>query len=511
MIIVYHKNNKVVKLIRDKEKLAFSSKTIATTLLELTKSYPQDWLVWCTLDLESNLNKSNFKAIFHHHKIMASYSTGIQNYIPNGIGYVEESPFIKVNKSVTYPTWLMSSEVGGIHASVLNAIGSKIKTEANFDYFLNSVAKLGMLAGLFCYSEPRLLLNNIQKLEENDQSNTFVLFRFVRQHYKKRWLILLFLNLLLFEKRFPIIPFCYCLFFKSRKKIPLNLNAIQIQSTLKVVDKKTMDVIIPTIGRKQYLYDVLQDLAKQTHLPQKVIIVEQNSLKDSCSELDYLTTASWPFSIKHIFTHQAGVCNARNLALVEVSSEWVFLNDDDNRLDENLINNVFGKVIQYGEIVITTSYLQPNEIQQYKTIHQSAIFGSGNSFVKKTALKNVSFNTAFEFGYGEDIDFGLQLRNQGQDVIYFPDLKITHLKALMGGFRTKPTLAWASDSIQPKPSPTVLLYKLLHLTAEQINGYKTILFFKFYRVQNIKNPIRYFFNFNKQWKQSLNWANKLKS
>jgi hypothetical protein len=30
-------------------------------------------------------------------------------------------------------------------------------------------------------------------------------------------------------------------------------------------------VIIPSIGRKQYLYDVLQHLAKQTHLPLNVI------------------------------------------------------------------------------------------------------------------------------------------------------------------------------------------------------------------------------------------------
>jgi GT2 family glycosyltransferase len=39
---------------------------------------------------------------------------------------------------------------------------------------------------------------------------------------------------------------------------------------------------------------------------------------------------------------------------------------------------------------------------------------------------------ALEFGYGEDTDFGMQLRNKGFDVIYFPDLKITHLKAPMG-------------------------------------------------------------------------------
>lgn len=115
----------------------------------------------------------------------------------------------------------------------------------------------------------------------------------------------------------------------------------------------------------------------------------------------------------------------------------------------------------------------------------------------------------FEFGYGEDSDFGMQLRNIGADVIYFPSPEILHLSAPMGGFRTKPVLAWKYDIVQPKPSPTVMLYKQLHLTDEQIKGYKTILFFKFYKAQTIKNPIKYYKSFQKQWKQSLYWANEL--
>lgn len=57
---------------------------------------------------------------------------------------------------------------------------------------------------------------------------------------------------------------------------------------------KSVDVLIPTIGRKEYLYDVLIDLRKQTLLPQKVIIVEQNSEPDSLTQLDYLTAEEWP-------------------------------------------------------------------------------------------------------------------------------------------------------------------------------------------------------------------------
>lgn len=440
---------------------------------------------------------------------MASYSVARQNYIPNAIGYVEESPFINVNKKVSYPTWLMSSEIGGIHASVLKEIGSQIKTTTNFNYFLNSLAKTGMLSGLFCYSEPRLLLADTPIVKEYQSTTNYVLFRFVKQHYKKRWLLLLFLNLVLFEKRFPILPFCAALFFKSRKNIKLDIEAIAVQSNLKTADKKTMDVIIPTIGRKKYLYDVLTDLAQQTHLPEKVIIVEQNSLETSISELDYLTTESWPFAIKHIFTHQAGACNARNLALAEVESEWVFLNDDDNRLDKDLIGKVFSKAMQYGAEVITTVYLQPQELQHYNRIHQSGIFGSGNSFVKKTALEKVRFDKALEFGYGEDTDFGLQLRNQGQDIIFFPDLKIIHLKAPMGGFRIKIPKQWESESIQPKPSPTILYVLQKHYTIQQLKSYKLVLFLKLLKHESFNNYFTFYKNFKQRWTRSVYWANKL--
>ncbi len=509
MIIVYHKKNKILKVSRNQEDLSFSSDTIAAVLVNLAQLYPNEYLVWCSIELEAFLNLNQFKTIFHHHKIMASYTTASQNYILNAIGYVEESPFIKVNKKVSYPTWLMSSDVGGMHASVLNAMRSKINPEANFDYFLNSVAKLGMLAGLFCYSEPLLLSNNTQELKENRQANNYLLFRFVKQHYKKRWLLLLFLNLLLFEKQFPLLPLCYALFYRSRKKIQFNLDAITVQSSLKTIDKKTIDVIIPTIGRKEYLFDVLKDLAAQTHLPEKVIIVEQNPIEGSVSELDYLTNQDWPFVIKHIFTHQPGACNARNLALAEVESEWVFLNDDDNRLEINLIEKVFAKVTQHRAEVVITSYLKPDEIQQYKTIHQSGIFGSGNSFVKSECLRSVSFDKALEFGYGEDTDFGLQLRNQGYDVIYFPDLKITHLKAPMGGFRIPVKKQWESDTIQPKPSPTILYVLQKHYTAQQLKSYKLVLFLKLVKHESLKDYLKFSKNFKQKWKRSVYWANKL--
>lgn len=510
MIVIYHNSKRVTRVVSDTlEVIDFdSSNSIASVLMHIALQFPNKSIAWCHQDYEGFVNWNEFPKVLHHNKIMVSFSPSIQIYLGREIGYVEESPFINVNKLVSYPTWQMSSGIGGMQASVLVQFKGKIKECRNFDYFLNSMAKLGMPLGLCCYSEPKLF----KTFPECPQpkATIFTLFQFVYQHYKTRWLILLLLNLMVYEKRLPIFAFLKAFFCRKRNTIAISLDSIVVQSSKEVVNEATVDVIIPTIGRKPYLYDVLKDLALQTHLPKQVIIVEQNPMKGSESELDYLKNENWPFKIKHTFTHQAGACNARNLALSKVDSEWVFLNDDDNRFEANLIKKAIENIIKYGEKCITTSYIQPHEKSQHFSVHQTGIFGSGNSFVKTELLRKVSFDKALEFGYGEDTDFGLQLRKIGVDVIYFPDLNIVHLKAPIGGFRTKPVLQWHKEVIQPKPSPTIMYVKQKYDTKEQILGYKTVLFFKFYKRQNSRNPFLYLRKMKRQWDKSVFWANQLR-
>jgi glycosyltransferase involved in cell wall biosynthesis len=510
MILIYHNGTKVIEMVHTNTIAIdqFKHKSIAVVLFELAKAYPSELLVWCHQMGKDQLDVSKTENLFHHKKLLLSYAASNANFIDKTIGYIDTSLFIGKNKTVPYASWQMSSFVGGIYAEVLLASRDVVTADKNFDYFLCSFAKIAMPKGLLCYSEPRLLKQ--QPISTVTKPNWYTLFRFAKQHYRTRWIFLLLLNLFLYERKFPLVPFVFALFYKNRTKTNFNLDHIRVQSSKKVVEKATVDVIIPTIGRKNYLYDVLKDFSKQTQLPNKIIIVEQNPLAESTSELDYLTIEKWPFEIQHIFTHRAGACNARNLALEQTQSEWVFLADDDNRFAASLLSDLFEKINQYGNPVLTTSYPQKNEIKKYNTVIQWPTFGAGNSFVRHDLLQEVRFLLALEFGYGEDVDFGMQLRNLGYDVLYVPEPEILHLKAPIGGFRTKPVLQWQNDVIQPKPSPTIMLYQLLHTTKAQHNSYKTTFFFKYYRSQSIKNPVRYYHYFQKQWGRSVFWANELK-
>jgi len=510
MIVIVHDQQNVTQLLIDEQEIIiFNGERVTTVISKLLVQHPHDLLLWCHQTAKNNVAWKSLPDLFDLDRKMLSYLPN-DNFFPDSIGYVEDSPWIKVNKKVTFPTWQMSSYVGGISTAILVQMDTHIWNSENFDYTLNSIAKTYQSEGLFCYSEPKLLLN-INEIRDKEQFQTDLdtLFYFIKEHYKGIWAFLLFFNLIIYERKIALKSWMKTLFLK-KKIFSKALIFDTVDSNTTDTSQVTIDVIIPTIGRKAYLYDVLKDLSVQTHLPKNVIIVEQNPVQGSQSELDFLTKKTWPFVIKHFFIHQAGACNARNKALSQVTSDWVFLNDYDNRFSNDLLE----KVLQFGlasnQVALTTSYLQPHEKQKDKKVIQWPTFGAGNSFLRSSFLEEIKFNMSYEFGFGEDADFGMQIRNKGFDVIYLPEPAILHLKAPMGGFRTKPKLDWHEEPIAPKPSPTVMLFALLHKTNQQLLGYKTTLFIKFYRLQSIKNPLTYYRTFQKQWAVSLKWANELK-
>ena len=259
------------------------------------------------------------------------------NFFSDAIGYIEESPFININKQVCYPTWQMSSVVGAMQSSTILLLSKSYwGISSNLDYVLNTVAKLYQPLGLFCYSEPMLLVDSKFQIDY-PKATSKELFSFVAQQYKWVWKHFLLFCFFIFEKRFCFLSWLLSLFQSQLKPQKETIVFEQPQKTIDW-ELETIDVIIPTIGRKKYLYDVLKDLSGQTHLPKNVIIVEQNPNPDSNSELDYLTTEQWPFQIKHVFTHQTGACQARNKALDLLESKWCFFADDDIRFEPVFLN-----------------------------------------------------------------------------------------------------------------------------------------------------------------------------
>lgn len=507
MIVFYHDKYKITEIISTETGNfpEYVNRNITSVLLDFADKFENEILVWCHQGEKENLNLDAIPKLFHHKKMLLSFNPS-GNYFNRLLGYIEDTVYVKVNKNVKYGTWQMSSHAGAVHASVLSACKKDLKAETNFDYFLNSFARRAFVHGLLCYSEPTLLKQ--KSINKAPKSNLTELFRFAEQHYKTRWVFMLFLNLVFFEKRFLLLPFLNSFFYSRRKFNPDVLNQIRLESNK--LEIGSIDVLIPTIGRKEYLHNVLKNLASQTYLPKNVIIIEQNPDENSSSDLDFIQNQAWPFSIKHHFTHQTGACNARNIGLKMIESEFAFFADDDIVFENDLLEKAMQAFTSTGnEAFLVAVHLESQTVKP-EPPKQFAVFGAGHAFVKSACFKDLEFNTAYEFGFGEDNDFGMQLRNKGFDILYVSSSKILHLKAPMGGFRAKPVLKWQNDTIVPKPSPTLMLYRLLYDTKEQLANYKSTVFIKNINKNFFLNPFKYTKSFRQKWNRSVYWANELK-
>lgn len=506
--LIHHKGDKVIKATRDGEDIYLYNKNPASALWEIAQKYPEELICWLSNEFTGIPNIEKFEEIFCHERIMASYSFKTR-FLGDDIGYIDQLPFINIERKVKYPTWQMSTDIGGIKAKTLLKFWPLLKNSKDLGYLLNSVGKIGQQNGLFCYSEPALVtkkpLDNIISLATTSDT-----FSFVSQHYKKIWTIVLFFCFVKYKKRFPVIAFISSVFNRSYFQAEVDLTDINFKNSRAVQrNSNSVDVVIPTLGRPDYLKEVIIDLSKQSYLPDRIIIVEQNPDPDALTELEECVNADWPFKIIHCFTHRTGACNARNIALEKVNSDLVFFADDDIRIPSDMLKTAIGEVHRLDAGCINFNCRQPGEGTLFMKIKQWGSFGSGTSIVNRKFLKDNKFSVAFEHGYGEDADFGMKLRLSGCDIIYHPDIILQHLKAPIGGFRKKPVMDWEKEIPKPKPSPTIMIFVKKYFTIHQIRGYRISLLLKSYKGQSIHNPLTYFKAMKKRWKRSEEWSLKL--
>ncbi len=508
MIILIHQNaQQVVKVLKGETEIKISTTVCTKAFWELAEKYPDELIAWCEEKYSADLNIEQWPQVFHQDLIMASYV--VENaFLPDSIGYIDQLPFVNVNRKVLYATWQMSSDVGGIKGETLLKFKSLFEGNNDFDFLLNSIAKIGQQNGLFCYSAPGLVSRTSDK-KPKTTANLNQLFSFVYSYYNTIWLSVLLWCYWKYENEFPLKAYLQVFLEEKCFLQKVDLSAIKIQSNKTPETSNSMDVIIPTMGRPKYLMQVIEDLSLQSLLPKKVIVVEQNPYVNSISDLPELHSKTWPFEIVHHFIHQTGACNARNIALEEVDADWIFFADDDIRFEPDLLEKVVEEINRLGVAAINMNCKQKGEKTIFKKIKQWGSFGSGTSVFKSIFAKQCAFSSIYEHGYGEDADFGMQLRQLGCDIIYHPEIEILHLKAPMGGFREKPVLAWEQEQRLPKPSPTLMAFALKYYKPQQIKGFKTSLFLKYYNKQGIKNPVTYIREMKKRWEKSYFWAEKL--
>ena len=120
MIIVTHNYKEVKQVLNAHLKpvaVSFKSQNnITTFIIALAKEFKNDLIVWCHEDLINSLQVEKLSDIFHHQYVLATFNTDDNYYLSDKIEYLERSICLKFGKANTYGTYLMSSQVGAMHA-----------------------------------------------------------------------------------------------------------------------------------------------------------------------------------------------------------------------------------------------------------------------------------------------------------------------------------------------------------------------------------------------------------
>ncbi|MBF4986146.1 glycosyltransferase family 2 protein, partial [Nonlabens mediterrranea] len=204
---------------------------------------PDEYLIIHKQDVDVKAFKEMLPELSHKAYFFSNY-----NHTNEDLGYVEDSPFINVNKKVKYPTWMKGTSIVCIHSKLVNSTVNSHSSFKNYLYWLNSIGKMSQTLGVLNYQIPTVL--------QNQHLNTAQLYKFVKQHYKTRWVFILLFCHLWYEKRFPFLAFIKS-FYHSANYLKLDVDSLQKPNTKKVNGSLSYDVVIPTMGRTNYLKDVI--------------------------------------------------------------------------------------------------------------------------------------------------------------------------------------------------------------------------------------------------------------
>jgi len=503
----------------ERQFIAMRTQSVIGEFIWLAEAYPDAYIAWFDERLEPFLRDISEWPTLVRHSLEVLHLSCFQrcDLMVESLGLVDfDSPFLLPGPTDRrYPTWLISP-IGGIgHASAFRAVG----LDAGFKQFsalLFDLGYRGIQQGLCPYSEPGLLRGEapsgiLQGLQEPLSDTSLALL--IRRRFGRKWLFFWTVGSGLFRRAWP---------WKEALKASMMGHAPYrgahlIASLHPVLPLEapitSVDVVIPTLGRPEYVKNLLEDLSKQTALPNKVILIEQAPGPLTAGTAPESFKKTLPFEVDHQVVGWVGACRARNLGLARSSSDWVLLLDDDVRLTASLLAYLLKVAAAYQVDAVNGATYRPSETgdalaRQFPRVWHSC--GGTILFRRSVCHATDFFDERLEGGYGEDYEFGVRLRLNGSNILYAPGDPILHLKAPSGGFRQPFRHPWVNEVPQPRPSPIFLYSRAKHAPELMQKGYALYYWLKrlgstpVYKWPWVLPAIR------RQWKSAQRWAARIK-
>jgi len=227
----------------------------------------------------------------------------------------------------------------------------------------------------------------------------------------------------------------------------------------------TVSVVICTLNREEPLIHVLELLKEQSVTPLEILVIDQ-SREHQSTTWNYLRGNQ--DRIRLLALPSPSTTAARNLARKEVKGDLILFLDDDVLFYPTLIQNhlenyqeqnpgaVSGKVLYDGseendlpwaaKITRSGKYLRNFTTNQRCLV--PTLYGCNMSIRRDVLLEVGEFDLNYWGNFlWEEVDYALQIRKHGYQILYDPKAAVFHVMAQKGGSRNPPPRQYLESTV----------------------------------------------------------------
>ena len=210
--------------------------------------------------------------------------------------------------------------------------------------------------------------------------------------------------------------------------------------------EKKLTLIIPTLGRKQELVDLLESLCSCENKEKiELIIVDQNPLEYGLEKI--IQSFKLRLDIIYILSNKKGLSHNRNKAIQMCElNDYVLFTDDDNIFDSLFFTHLLFHIssIKNFDLLVAnalniedkkpyTYAINQQRVEKLKFKNFKKVI-SWNIIIPKIELDKIglfdeSFGVGSQYGACEESDFILRILTRNRNQTYsLPDCKVFHQK-----------------------------------------------------------------------------------
>jgi succinoglycan biosynthesis protein ExoM len=198
----------------------------------------------------------------------------------------------------------------------------------------------------------------------------------------------------------------------------------------------SISVCIATYRRAARLREVLGDMARQTRVPDQVVVVDNDVAASARPVIEELRAAGCPFRLDYDVQPERNIAMTRNRTVALANGEWMAFIDDDERASEDWLHRLVQAAQSYradGVLAPVEPELPPNapawirrgRFYDFPRMRSGEVvplnrMRFGNILLRGASLRAEPgpFDTRYGLSTGEDGDLLVRLARKGAHIVW---------------------------------------------------------------------------------------------